>query len=216
MVFGLFLIGLGAVVNIKANIGYSPWEVLHVGMSNTFGISIGVAVIIAGIIIVILVTALGEKFGLGSIICMFLTGMFIDIIIGNDLVPLAGNLVVSMIMLIGGYFSIAFGTYFYIKSAFGTGPRDNLMVVLVRKTKLPVGLCRCIVELFVTLAGWIMGGMIGIGTVIAVIAIGPCVQVVFKLFRFDVSAVKHETIVETYTSLFGHKDRDGTNHTSGD
>ena len=104
-------------------------------------------------------------------------------------------------MLISGLFVIAIGSYFYIKSAFGVGPRDNLMVVLARKTKLPVGVCRFAIELAVTLIGWLLGGMVGIGTVISVIAIGFCIQITFKVFKFDVTAVKHETLRDTFGKI---------------
>jgi uncharacterized membrane protein YczE len=100
--------------------------------------------------------------------------------------------------LIAGLFILSLGSYFYIKSAFGAGPRDNLMIVLNRKTKLPVGVCRSIVELSVTLAGWILGGMVGIGTVISVVAVGFCIQITFAAFKFDAAAVEHETLKETY------------------
>jgi len=85
-----------------------------------------------------------------------------------------------------------------MKSAFGAGPRDNLMVVLNRKTKLPVGICRSIVELSVTLAGWMLGGMVGIGTVISIIAIGFCIQITFAIFKFNPAAVEHETLKQTF------------------
>ena len=88
-----------------------------------------------------------------------------------------------------------------MRSGFGAGPRDSLMVALTRITRSPVGLCRFILELFVLVIGLFLGGMVGIGTVIFVITIGFAVQIVFKLFKFDAKAVKHETIRETYLAL---------------
>jgi uncharacterized membrane protein YczE len=199
--FGIILYAFGIIITIKANIGYAPWEVFHVGLSNTIGLSFGITTIIVGIVIVIIVTILGEKLGLGTVLSMVLTGIFADIILMMNIIPIAKNLVVGIIMLISGLFIISTGTYFYIKTAFGVGPRDNLMVVLARKTKLPVGICRCLVELFVTVIGWMLGGMVGIGTIISVIAIGFCVQITFGLFKFDVTAVKHESFGDTFNVL---------------
>jgi uncharacterized membrane protein YczE len=125
--------------------------------------------------------------------------LFIDIIF--PFIPVAANPIIGTIMLIFGLFIISIGSYFYIKSAFGAGPRDSLMVVLARKTKLPVGLCRGILELSVTLIGWFLGGLVGFGTVLFVIAIGFFIQIVFKLFKFDVTQVKHETLGDTYAAL---------------
>jgi uncharacterized membrane protein YczE len=149
----------------------------------------------------IIVTLLGEKIGFGTILSMVMTGVFADIILMMDIIPTANHPVIGGIMLIIGLFFISLGTYFYIKTAYGVGPRDNLMVVLARRTKLPVGVCRGIVEFFVTVIGWLLGGMVGIGTVISVIAIGLCVQITFGLFKFDVKAVKHESLGDTFNAI---------------
>jgi uncharacterized membrane protein YczE len=194
---GLFLYALGIVLTIKANIGYSPWEVLHVGMSITTGISIGFVSILVGLLIIIIVVIMGEKIGFGTVFNMVLVGLFLDAILAVNVIPLSPNMVIGIIMLIAGLFIISIGSYFYLKSAFGAGPRDSLMVALTRKTRLPVGLCRGLLELLAVLGGWALGGMVGMGTIISVIAIGFCVQITFKLFRFDATKVKHETIRDT-------------------
>jgi uncharacterized membrane protein YczE len=163
--------------------------------------SIGSAIIVVGAAIVVFVAICGEKIGLGTIVNMVLIGVFIDLIFMLNIIPLAANLIIGIVMLIAGLFIISAGSYFYIKSAFGAGPRDNLMVVLKRKTKMSTGICRSTVELSVTLTGWLLGGMVGIGTVITVFAIGFCIQITFAIFKFDVTAVKHETLKQTYNKL---------------
>jgi uncharacterized membrane protein YczE len=205
MTIGLFLTALGIIITIKANIGYAPWEVFHVGLSNTIGVSFGMTTIIVGIVIAVIVTLLGEKLGLGTILSMVMTGVFADIILIVNLIPVAENFVLGCIMLVSGLFIISLGTYFYIKTAYGVGPRDNLMVVMARKTKLPVGICRIIVEFIVTVIGWFLGGLVGIGTIISVVAIGFCIQLTFGLFKFDVTAVKHESLGDTCNALVGKK-----------
>ena len=196
---GLTFYAFGIVIMIKANIGYAPWDVFHVGLSNKTGFSLGIVSIAVGLVIVIIVTLLKEKLGIGTILNMVFIGLIIDIIFPH--IPISENPIIGTIILIAGLFSIAIGSYFYIKSAFGVGPRDNLMVVLARRTKLPVGLCRGIIELLVTISGWLLGGMVGFGTVISVIGIGFCIQLVFKIFRFDVTSVKHETVADTYAAI---------------
>ena len=208
MITGLIFYATGIVLMINANIGYAPWEVFHVGLANTIGLSIGVTSIIAGIFIVIIVTVLGEKLGFGTICSMILTGIFIDIIFYLKIIPVINNLLSGIFMSISGMFIIAMGSFFYIRSAFGAGPRDNLMVVLARRTKLPVGLCRSIIELLVTIIGWLLGGMIGLGTIISVIAVGFCIQTVFKIFKFDVTAIEHETLGDSMKSIFGKRESD--------
>ena len=196
MITGLVFFSFGIVITIKANIGYAPWDVFHVGLANKTGLSLGIISIIVGITIAIIVTILGEKLGLGTVFNMVLIGLFIDFIFPH--IPTAKNPIIGTVMLLSGLFIISLGSYFYIKSAFGAGPRDNLMIVLTRRTKLPVGLCRGIIELSVTIAGWFLGGMVGIGTVISVIGIGFCIQIIFKLFKFNVTLVKHETLSDTF------------------
>lgn len=205
LTWGLFLFALGIVCTMNANIGYAPWDVLHVGIVKTTGISIGTASIIVGVIIAVIAVLLGEKLGLGTILNAVLIGIFIDVILKLQAVPLAANLVSGISMLMTGLFIIALGSYFYIKSGFGAGPRDSLMVALTRKTILPVGLCRGIIELLAVLAGWALGGTVGIGTVISAFAIGFCIQITFKWLNFDVKAVENETLGYTLKMLFGNK-----------
>ena len=201
MVVGLFLFAFGIVVTIKANIGYAPWDVFHVGLANTIGLSIGTVSILVGIIIGIIVVLFGEKIGFGTVLNVILIGIFIDVLLYIDIIIIPDNLIYGIAMLIIGLFIISLGTFFYIKSGFGAGPRDSLMVVVTRRTKIHVGICRSILELLVTVFGWLLGGMVGIGTVISVIGIGFCIQITFKVLNFDIAAVKHESFYDSFTAI---------------
>lgn len=206
--FGLFLYGLGIIVTMRANVGYAPWEVLHSGISQTLGVSIGLVNTAVGALIVAIVFMLGEKIGLGTIFNMFMIGLFMDLILYLDFIPLFDNFWIGTLVLIIGLFIISLGTYFYISSAFGAGPRDSLMVAVTRKTGLPVGLCRGILEVSVVFIGWLLGGMVGLGTVISAFAIGFCVQITFKLVKFDPTQVKHETFGVMFHNLRNLKKHD--------
>ncbi|MEA4806475.1 hypothetical protein [Acetobacterium wieringae] len=206
--FGLFLYGLGIIVTMRANVGYAPWEVLHSGISQTLGVSIGLVNTAVGALIVAIVFMLGEKIGLGTIFNMFMIGLFMDLILYLDFIPLFDNFWIGSLVLILGLFIISLGTYFYISSAFGAGPRDSLMVAVTRKTGLPVGLCRGILEVSVVFIGWLLGGMVGLGTVISAFAIGFCVQITFKLVKFDPTQVKHETFGVMFHNLRNLKKHD--------
>lgn len=201
LLFGLFLYALGIVITLKASIGYAPWEVFHVGLAKTTGISIGNASIAAGLVIGTAAVLLGEKLGLGTILNMILIGIFLDIILGLNLIPASSGFLVGIPMLIAGLFVISLASYFYIGSGFGAGPRDSLMVALTRRTKLPVGFCRGTIEVLAVLAGWKLGGMVGIGTVISAFAIGFCIQTTFRLLRFDATSVRHETLDATIKNI---------------
>src|SRR5690554_232828 len=118
LIWGLFLYALGVSVTLNAQIGYAPWEVFHVGLSKTLGVSIGVASIIVGVVIVVVTTSLGEKLGLGTVLNMILIGVFLDIILMLNILPVASNFLTGVIMLTIGLFIIALASYFYIGTAF--------------------------------------------------------------------------------------------------
>lgn len=205
LIWGLFLYAVGIVVTINAHIGYAPWDVFHVGLAKTTGMSIGTASILTGVVIVILTAFLGEKLGLGTLLNMVLIGVFLDILLGFHIIPVADSFVSGFIMMVVGLYIIALATYFYIGSAFGAGPRDSFMVAFTRKTRLPIGVCRGIIELLAVLVGWRLGGMVGIGTIISAFVIGFCIQTTFKVLKFDATSVDHETLDRTYQMLFKNK-----------
>ena len=205
MVIGLFIYALGIVITMKASIGFAPWEVFQSGIANTVGLSIGVVTIFVGLVIIVVVKILGEQIGLGTISNMLLIGLFMDLILYIDIIPTRNNIFYCLALLIAGLFTISIGSFFYIKAAFGAGPRDSLMVALARRTRIPVGVCRSLIELSVTFFGWLLGGMVGIGTVVSVIGIGFCIQITFRVFRFDVTAVRHESFRDTFAGVVGKR-----------
>ncbi len=201
LILGLFLYALGIVLTIKANIGYGPWEVFHVGLGKTVGITIGNASIIVGLVIIVITLLMGEKVGIGTILNMVLIGVFLDMILAGNVIPTMNTMLSGVLALIVGLYTISLGSYFYIGSGFGAGPRDGLMVALTRKIKLPIGVVRSSIELVATILGWLLGGMVGIGTLISGFAIGFCIQSTFKLLRFDPTKIVHSTIRESYREI---------------
>ncbi|MCQ2010757.1 MAG: hypothetical protein ABF629_07455 [Sporolactobacillus sp.] len=211
---GLFLFALGAVCTINANLGLQPWDVLHQGLSRTFPITIGLANIFVAFIIVILNRILGEKIGFGTLANMLFIGLFMDMLMLGHLVPTASHFVEQLLMVLIGLAIISLGTYLYISAGFGAGPRDGLMVVVARKTHQSVRLIRTVNEGVALIIGWLLGGSVGIGTVVMVSLIGIFVQATFKLFRFDVKNVHHIYLDRhMFTRIFSKKEpmNGGTN-----
>ncbi|AEV28083.1 putative membrane protein [Sphaerochaeta pleomorpha str. Grapes] len=195
--FGLFLYGLGIVITMKANIGYAPWEVFHAGVGLALGQKIGIISIFVGFFFCGIALLLGEKLGIGTVFNMIFVGIVIDFLLSFENFYSAQNFLVGIVQLIIGLFVISIASFFYISSAFGAGPRDSLMVALARKTKLPVGVCRGAIELLAVFCGWLLGGKVGLGTVISALMIGFCIQVTFKVFRFDPTKLTHEDFHST-------------------
>ena len=198
LILGLFLYALGIFVTIRANIGYAPWDVFHTGISKASGMTLGLSSIVVGVVIGLLAVLLGEKIGLGTVANMVVVGLFIDVLIQWNPIPINQNFWLGIPMMILGLYIIAFATYFYIGTGFGAGPRDSLMVALTRKAGLPVGICRIGIELAAWATGWYLGGPVGIGTVISALGSGFCVQTTFKLMKFNITSVKHETLTDTW------------------
>lgn len=203
LLLGLFLYALGIVISMNANIGYAPWEVFHAGIAHTIGMTIGNVSIIAGLIIGGLAYMLGEKIGFGTLLNMVLIGIFMDLIIALEVIPRMDSFLLGTSMLFLGMFIISLGSFFYIGAGLGAGPRDSLMVAIRRKSGLSVGISRIIIEISAVTIGWLLGGMAGIGTLMAALGIGFCVQTTFKLLRFDVTKVKHEDFSSTLANITG-------------
>lgn len=199
--FGLFLYAIGIVVTMNADIGFAPWEVFHKGIANISGFTIGQISIMVGFVICIVVLLMGEKLGLGTLFNMLMIGIFIDMIMFLDFIPHIKTFYYGVPMLFLGLLIIATASFFYISSGFGAGPRDSLMVAIEKKTGFSSGLSKGIIEATAVLAGWFLGGPVGLGTIIAAFGIGLCIDIVFKLFNFRPSEIKHETFSKTFSRI---------------
>lgn len=200
---GLFIYAVGIVLTMKASLGYGPWEVFHAGVGLAVGLTIGKVSIIAGLVIGGLAAVLGEKLGVGTVLNMLMIGLYMDWILALPHLPKAQGWAGGLVLMMAGLFTIALASYFYIGSGFGAGPRDSLMVVLRRRTGMAVGLCRSLIEGSAVLVGALLGGSWGVGTLIAAVAIGFCIQVTFKALKFDPTQIHHETLDVTCRNLAG-------------
>ena len=204
---GLFAYSFGIVMTLRANVGYSPWDVFHQGVTLHIGLTFGEANILVAVTIVAIVVLMKEKVGFGTLCNMIFIGVFMDVVLSGDWIPLMRGFVSGVAMMIGGLFVIGVATVLYIGAGYGAGPRDSLMVVLTKRTGKPVGLCRSCIEGAVLLAGWLLGGFAGWGTVISALGIGVVVQIVFFVFGFDVKKVRQESCRETFLRLTGKTGR---------
>lgn len=194
LVFGLFVFAAGSVCVLNAAIGVAPWDVLHQGVSNVTGITVGRANIYSGIIIIAIDIFLGQAIGWGTITNMYLIGTFIDLLMLNSIIPSFDGFLPNLILLFVGIVLHGFGVYLYIAVGWGAGPRDGLMVVLTNKTGKSVRLIKSSIEVCVVAVGFLLGGNLGIGTVIMALLSGPVWQYIFKLLNFNISNIEHRFI----------------------
>ena len=186
LIIGLILFGIGEGLLITANIGVSPWFVLHQGLSFKTGYTIGLTTFIVSVIILILWIPLKEKPGIGTILNAILISIVIDISL--FILPYPKNFLLQLIQVIIGILIIGVGSGYYLCSSLGAGPRDGLQLALARQTNQSLVLIRTILEVSAVLLGFILGGIVGIGTLIYAIAIGYSVS--FGLFLMQKIYIK--------------------------
>ena len=203
MLLGLAVSAVGVVMTLKANIGLDPWNILHQGLAMVTGVSFGAATVIVGTAIIIISVLMGERIGLSTVANITICGPIIDCILALDLIPTQTSFLPGLLLLLAGLETLTIGTWLYMSAGLGSGPRDAVNVVLARKTRIPVGVCRSAIELLVTLTGWLLGGQLGVGTVLAAVGIGFFFQVNFTLLHFDPAGLPQENLLQTLRIVRG-------------
>jgi uncharacterized membrane protein YczE len=177
---GLALYGISLGLMVRANFGLDPWDVFHQGLAQRVGLSLGMMVNLVGAAVLLLWIPIRQRPGIGTIANVFLIGTFADISLW--LIPPIDSLPLTIAMLIFGVVLNGVATGAYIGAGLGPGPRDGLMTGLVKRTGGSVRVIRTSIEVAVLAAGWLLGGTVGLGTVIYAIAIGPIVHRMLPIF----------------------------------
>ena len=202
LVAGVVVSAFGITMMLQANVGLEPWSVLQQGLAQTAGITYGTASMIVGAAAIGTAILCGESFGIGTVVDIVLCAVSIDGLLWLDWIPEMQDLPSGICMLLGGMELLALGTWMYMKSARGAGPRDALMVALAHKTGRSVGLCRISAEIIAIVIGFQLGGQVGIGTVISALGLGSLLNLNFSLVRFRAAEVHQENVVETLRKLW--------------
>lgn len=158
---------------VASELGLGPWDVLHQGLSVLSGIPIGTTGILVGILVLVAWFPLRERPGLGTVLNVLVIGIVIDLTLLWLTTP--ASLVLRALLLLAGPLLFAVGSGFYIGAGLGAGPRDGVMTGLARRG-WPVGVARAAIELTVLVLGWVLGGTVGIGTLVFAVSIGPLVH----------------------------------------
>jgi uncharacterized membrane protein YczE len=185
---GLLLYGVSSSLLVLAGLGLDPWDVFHQGLSRTFGLAIGTWAILVGVAVLLLWIPLRQRPGIGTLSNVVLVGGTMNIVLGHVHAPHA--LVARVALLVCGVLLNGVATGAYIGAGLGPGPRDGLMTGLAARGH-SIRIVRTGIEVTVLAIGWLLGGTVGIGTLVYALAIGPLAHVFVPLFAHGRPTPEH-------------------------
>jgi len=181
LLLGLVLYGFGCALTVEAGLGVDPWTVFAQGLSVRSGLGVGWITNIVGLLVLLLWIPLRQKPGVGTIANILLVGTSMQFVLA--VVPPISGAIAQFAVLLGGIVVVAVASGLYIGARFGPGPRDGLMTGMNARLGCPIWLCRLAVEATVLVTGWLLGGTVGMGTVLFAVLIGPLVHLALPLLR---------------------------------
>lgn len=173
LVAGNFIQGISVAALVRANLGLPGWDVFHQGLAGTFGLAFGTVVVMVSLLVLLLWIPLRERPGIGTVVNALAVGTFVNV--GLAWMPDVEALAVRGAMLLAGTVGFSLGTAMYIGAALGPGPRDGLMTGIARRG-YSVRAARTFLEVVALVVGWLLGGVVGVGTVLFSFSVGPLVQ----------------------------------------
>src|SRR5947208_3285904 len=179
LLIGLCGYGASMAVMVRAGLGLDPWDVFHQGLAGRTGMTIGIASAVVGVAVLLLWIPLRNRPGVGTVANVIVIAVTVDATLA--LLPTPTALPIRIAMMLGAVVLNAISTVLYIGAGLGPGPRDGLMTGLVTRTGWSVRLVRTGIEATVLAVGWLMGGTVGIGTLVYAFGIGPLVQLFLRL-----------------------------------
>ncbi len=171
---GLVLFGVSDAMLLMARLGVDPWDVLHQGLSRRLGLGVGTWAILVGVLVMLLWIPLHQRPGVGTLSNVLVVGSVIDLVLA--LIPSVHGLMARYAVMVSGVFLNGIATGAYIGAGLGPGPRDGLMVGLAARGR-SIRVVRTCIELTVLVTGWLLGGTVGIGTVVYAVCIGPIAHI---------------------------------------
>jgi uncharacterized membrane protein YczE len=185
LMVGLVLFGVGLWLGLVAELGVGPWDVLTGGLSSQLGTPFGRTAIGVSVVVLLLGLAARVRPGVGTLLNVVVIGAVIDLMLATPLLTDLGDrpVPVRLLATLLGIASVAAGSALYLGAHLGPGPRDGLMVAIHARTGWRVGTSRAVLECTVLVLGVLLGGPVGVGTVLFALGIGPAVQVAFRVLR---------------------------------
>ena len=207
IVLGLLVFAFGVHLTIFANIGLAPWDCLGMGIAAHTPLNYGLSMTFIALAVLGVDLLLREKIGCGTVIDALLTGNFVQMYSDLNPFPLNTSLWLGIGIMLAGFVFMALGMWVYMRAQQGCGPRDSLLVGLGKRLpRLPIGLVEILLWAVVLLAGWLLGGPVGIGTLVSTFGAGAVMQAVYSLIRFEPRSLRHRSLRETLAVLLGREE----------
>ncbi len=202
IVAGLLVFAFGVHLTIYANIGLAPWDCLGMGIAKHTPLNYGISMTIIALAVLGIDLLMKERIGYGTIIDALCTGNFVQIFNNLNPLPENRNVLFGIVIMLVGFVFMSLGMYLYMRCGQCCGPRDSLLVGLGKRLPgLPIGVVGMLLWAVVLLAGWLMGGPVGIGTLLGAFGTGAVMNVVYDRLRFEPRDVRHRDVFEVSGEL---------------
>lgn len=204
--FGLVFAGYGVGLTVTAGLGVSPWDVFGQGVAlkctEILGVEVmmGTITMLSAAAVIIVDVLLKEKIGVATIIDTLVFGPALNFFMKHNMLPAPESFGARLFCTVLGFFVWSIGIAIYMKPALGAGPKDSLFVAFTKR-KIPVAIAKNSIEAVVCLIGWLLGGTVGIGTLICVFTMGSMIDVCLRFFKIDVTTVENESLIDTARNI---------------
>lgn len=203
VLFGLVIYSFGVYLTIYANIGLAPWDCLGMGIAKHTPLNYGSSMVLISVTAVLIQLVLRENIGFATLLDAIITGNLTQLL--NDYSPYPENhsIGLGIALMLFGFLFISLGMYLYMSAEQGCGPKDGLLIAIGKRLpKIPIGIVEILLWSVVTLIGWMLGGTVGIGTVISTFGAGAVMHLFYTVIHFEPRKLRHRSIKDTFSILF--------------
>ena len=203
MLLGIVIYSFGVYLTIYSNIGLAPWDCLGMGIAKHTPLNYGSSMVLIGVCAIVIQLILRERIGFATLFDALITGRLTQFFIDISPYPENHSLWLGIIFMLFGFLFISLGMYVYMSAECGCGPKDGLLIAIgKRMPKIPIGVVEMLLWTAVTFAGWLLGGSVGIGTVISTFGAGAVMHLFFDVIGFEPRKIKHKCLTESLAQLF--------------
>lgn len=198
LMLGFIIIAVGINLTIYADMGLNPWGTFHQGISAITGLKFGLISQLTGVLIIALSLFIKIYPGIGTLLNMFFIGFLVDFLDGLSIIPMPETTFIKVLYLVIGTLMFNYGIYVYLSCELGAGPRDGLLVGLVKLTGINVSVMRPIIEITILITGILLGGSYGLGTLFNALLGGSILHYVFTAHKFNPKETKQMVITDLF------------------